>query len=58
MADAVLNKIPAITFTGISRDGEWPYWHQRADTFDKVDPLVMEKSWSLVRAMIDQQDKE
>ena len=58
MADALRCKIPAITITGVTRDGVWPYWHQRGDTFEKMDPVVMEKSWNLVRAMIAQQDSE
>jgi hypothetical protein len=52
MADAVRCKVPAITLTGMKRDGELPYWHQLEDTFDKMNPEVMEKTWQLTRAMI------
>jgi hypothetical protein len=52
MADALRCKIPAITLTGMTRDGVSPYWHQLADTFDKMDPVVMEKTWNLSHAMI------
>ena len=58
MADALRCQIPAITITGVTRDGEWPYWHQVGDTFDKMNAGLMEKSWNLTRLMIDQLDKE
>ena len=58
MADALRCKIPAITITGVTKDGEWPYWHQVADTFDKMDPAQMEKSWNMVTAMIERLDRE
>jgi preprotein translocase subunit SecG len=58
MADALRCKIPAITIAGITRDGFWPYWHQLADTFDKMNPELMEKTWNLTRAMINRLDKE
>jgi hypothetical protein len=56
MADALRVKIPAITITGTTRDGVSPYWHQVVDTFDKMDPALMEKTWMLTRAMIDRLD--
>ncbi|HSQ26955.1 MAG TPA: M28 family peptidase [Anaerolineales bacterium] len=56
MADAIRNKIPAICLFGMSRDGTAPYWHQVEDTFDKMIPAVMEKTWSFVRAFIDSLD--
>ncbi len=52
MADAVRNKIPAIALFGMTREGIAPYWHQRADTFDKMDVDVMERTWELTRALI------
>jgi hypothetical protein len=58
MADALRVKIPAITIAGITRDGVWPYWHQLADTFDKMDPELMEKSWNMIHAMITCLDNE
>ncbi|NJD59078.1 MAG: hypothetical protein C3F13_00280 [Anaerolineales bacterium] len=56
MADAARCKIPAITITGTTRDGESPYWHQVADTFDKMQPDLMEKTWNMTRMMIDRLD--
>ncbi len=56
MADALRNKIPAITLTGMTKDGVLPYWHQRADTFDKMKPEVMEKTWQMTRAIIERLD--
>ena len=45
MADALRVGIPAITLDGMSRDGEAPYWHQVEDTYDKMDPEVMARSY-------------
>ncbi len=56
MDDALRHKIPAITITGMTTDGESPYWHQLADTFDKMDPGLMEKSWMMAKAMIERLD--
>jgi hypothetical protein len=58
MADALRCKIPAITITGTTREGVSPYWHQLVDTFDKMDPVVMEKTWEMTRAMVDFMDNE
>ncbi len=58
MADALRVKVPAITIVGITREGVWPYWHQLADTFDKMNPELMEKSWNMTRAMITRLDNE
>lgn len=52
MADALRRRIPAIALFGMTRDGVAPYWHQAADTFDKMDPAVMEKTWELTTAFI------
>jgi len=56
MADAVRVKVPAIAFFGISREGVLPYWHQVEDTFDKMDPVVMEKTWNMVTTFIQEMD--
>jgi hypothetical protein len=52
MADAIRNKIPAIALFGMTRDGVAPYWHQRADTFDKMDTDVLERTWEFTNALI------
>jgi hypothetical protein len=57
MADAVRAKVPAITLFGMTREGVAPYWHQVEDTFDKMDPVVMEKTWNLVNAFIKELDE-
>jgi len=56
MADALRCKIPAITLTGMTKEGVSPYWHQLADTFDKMRPDVMEKTWQMTWAMIKKLD--
>jgi hypothetical protein len=57
MADAIRVKIPALTFLGITSKGVMPYWHQKQDTFDKLDPSIMEKTWSLVTTVIQELEK-
>ena len=57
MADAVRFKVPAITIFGLSREGIAPYWHQKADTFDKMDPGVMERTWAMTTALIERIDR-
>jgi len=55
MADALRASIPAITLTGMGPKGELPYWHQTADTYDKMDPEVMarayEFTWEYITAI-------
>lgn len=53
MADAVRANVPAITLFGQTRQGVAPYWHQKEDTFDKMNPEVMERTWYFTRALID-----
>jgi hypothetical protein len=52
MADALRNKIPAISLFGLKKDGEAPFWHQMEDTYDKMNPQVMEDVWSFTMAMV------
>lgn len=58
MADALRRKIPAVTICGLSCDGVSPYWHQKIDTFDKMNPVEMEKTWNLTQAIIHHLDNE
>lgn len=57
LSDAVRFHVPAITFFGLKRDGEAPYWHQREDTFDKMNPVIMERTWQMVWAFLQAVDK-
>ncbi len=57
MADAIRNKIPAISLFGLKKDGEAPYWHQVEDTYDKMNPQAMEDVWSLTMAMLQRIDQ-
>lgn len=56
LSDAVRFKVPAITFFGLKRDGEAPYWHQKEDTFDKMNVEVMKKTWMMVWKFIQVMD--
>jgi hypothetical protein len=57
LADAVRFKVPAITITGSRPNGEAPYWHQVHDTYDKMKPDIMQKTWELTSALINQIDQ-
>ena len=56
MVDAVGAVVPAITLFGLTRDGVAPYWHRKGDTFDKMNPDVMEHTLGFTRALIDRID--
>jgi len=56
MADAVRAGVPAITLFGLTRDGVAPYWHQMEDTFDKMEPEVLQRTWDFTRALIKEID--
>jgi hypothetical protein len=58
MADAIRRKVPAIALFGMTPAGVAPFWHQQADTFDKLDPAVMERTWALTNALIRRIDNE
>jgi hypothetical protein len=57
MADALRVGIPAIAIFGMTSDGEAPYWHQKEDTFDKMNPEVMQRTWELTRAYLKELDQ-
>lgn len=57
LSDAVRFNVPALCLFGLKPDGEAPYWHQRQDTFDKMDPDVMERTWDLTWALIQELDR-
>jgi hypothetical protein len=57
MADALRVGIPAITIIGMGANGEMPYWHQVEDTFDKMDPEVMERAYGFIGAFIQALDE-
>ena len=52
MADALRLGIPAITLSGQTRDGGMPHWHQVGDTFDKMNPEVLERAYAFTWAFI------
>jgi hypothetical protein len=55
MADALRSGIPAITFFGLTPEGEAPYWHMVEDTFDKIDPSILTRNyaftWRFIQAI-------
>ena len=44
-----------MTVLCLTPEGDLPYWHQRADTFDKLDPVALDRAgefvWELLRAV-------
>ena len=56
MADAHRAGLPAITFFGLTPDGHAPYWHQLADTPDKMDLDVLANTYQFTRIFIDRVD--
>lgn len=57
MADAVRARVPAIALGGKTRGGVLPFWHQRQDTFDRMDPGVMARTWEFTLALIREIDR-
>lgn len=57
MADALRNKVPAITLFGLTPSGEAPYWHMIEDTFDKIDPVVLARNYEFTWHFIQEIDK-
>lgn len=56
--DSLRCKIPAMTITGATREGFTPYWHQLSDSYDKMNPELMEKTWIFTNAMIQAIDEK
>ncbi|MBN2388790.1 MAG: M28 family peptidase [Anaerolineales bacterium] len=38
----MINKVPTLSFVGLTPEGILPNWHQASDTFEKVDPATVE----------------
>ncbi|HUW16684.1 MAG TPA: M28 family peptidase [Actinomycetes bacterium] len=56
MADAVRAGIPSIAIVGITKDLVGPYWHQRQDTADNMNPEAMGRTFAMVTTLIDSLD--
>jgi hypothetical protein len=57
LADCVRFNVPAITLFGLTRQGKAPFWHQIGDTFDRIDPLIMENTRAMVWTIIESMDQ-
>ncbi len=57
MADCIRAGVPAITLFGLTKNGEAPYWHQPGDTYDKIQPEVVARSYRFTREMIARLDQ-
>jgi hypothetical protein len=58
LADCVLADVPAITLFGLKKNGEAPYWHQRGDTVDKIQPEILMKNYQMALALILRSDQK
>jgi hypothetical protein len=58
MADCARFKVPALTLFGLTPEGDAPYWHQQADTFDKMDREVMTKTYDMTWKLIQEIDRQ
>jgi hypothetical protein len=58
MSDAIRAGVPAITLAGLTRKNVLPYWHQTADTVDKIDPEFLGRNyaftWHYIQALDEQ----
>jgi hypothetical protein len=52
MADALRLGIPALTIIGRTQTEDAIYWHQVGDTFDKMNPKVLERAYAFTSAFI------
>lgn len=57
LADCVRFGVPAITLFGLTKTGQAPYWHQAGDTFDKIDPAVVDRTYRFTHEMIARLDR-
>jgi hypothetical protein len=57
MADALRAGVPAITLTGTTPTHQAPYWHQTADTYDKMDPDTLARAYEFAWALIGDLDQ-
>ena len=57
LTDAVRFGVPALALAGKTRDGVVPFWHQRGDTFDKMDPDVMARTWEFTLGLLEEVDR-
>lgn len=48
MTDALRAGVPAMTFMGLTRDNVLPYWHQLADTVDKIDLDALGRNYAFI----------
>ena len=57
-SDAINAGVPAITLIGMDRMNHAPYWHQEADTADKMRPEILAKAYEFAWTMLTELDAE
>jgi hypothetical protein len=58
MSDAIRAGVPAMTLTGLTRKNVLPYWHQTADTVDKINLEVLGRNYSFTWHYIQALDEQ
>ena len=48
----MVNKIPAMSFVGLTPSGTLPHWHQASDIFENVNPEAVEHTEAFVLEML------
>ena len=56
MADAIRAGISSISIVGVTKDLVGPYWHQREDTADKMNPEAMARTYDMVTTLVEALD--
>ncbi len=52
----MINKIPTISFVGLTPEGVIPNWHQVSDTFDQVDKTPVENTEAFIVKLLERID--
>ena len=58
MSDALHAGVPSITIMGLTRENVLPYWHQTADTVDKIDLEALKRNYAFVWHYIQALDEQ
>jgi len=53
----MVNRVPSLSFVGLTPDGVIPDWHQVTDTFDRIDPRPIENTEEFVLEVLRRLDE-
>ena len=52
----MVNRVPSLSFVGLTPAGVIPDWHQASDTFDRIDPTTVESTEEFVLELLKRLD--